>query len=260
MKYLITIFCILLLLSGCAPLKIMPEHVEKIQRIGAISLLGNNIEMLLVGTTVFNNDHYYRDSELEIDKKILTLIKNHISPIFEYVELDYDERIFTKAFKINDDSGFGVNLNIETIKPYLEEMSAKYNLDALIFVTRRKSANRNGHATVGDSIYTRYLLGSQVETIFSFQATYSVIDLKKFKLLARSGAYCTKDIPNEYWFDKKHKIELEEIKYIQTIIKEIMPINVEIGLAGTGLINSETEKNWGFGCEDCCKAFASDFM
>lgn len=258
MKYIIIIFTTLLVLQGCASIKIQPQQLERIQRIGAISLLGDKIEMLLVGTTVFNNKHYYREIGQGVDQKMRNLIREKIIHKMNYVDFDYDKDIIAQGYKYKDGTGFGRGFDIELIKPYLKDISKKYDLDALILVTRRRSGNRYGFDGIGYNLFTRSFFSKRVATIFTFQATYSIINLKTFESFARGGAYCTKDIPHEYWVDENSDMGIEKKEYIQNLMNIYMRRNVDIGLGEIGLVESKSKKDWSIGCKDCCTGVASD--
>lgn len=258
MRYFFIVLSIALILHGCAPLKIKQEQIQKIQRIGAISLIGEKMGMALSGitlsgTTLYVNEHYYRDVELDVDKKVYDFIKNHVSGEFKYVAFEYDKKLIRRAFKKLDGSGLGTGLKVEMIKSHLHEISKKYELDAIILITRGRYSvpSPSGQEIEGHHIYKRLYYGS-VQTVFAFKAKYTVINLKTWKTLAINSAYCEKKIPHKYWVGEVNEIAADQLAEIHSIINEVVQKNVEYGLGIIGLIESKSESDCGIGCDEFC--------
>ncbi len=255
MKKLLCLISILYALQGCCitPSPVSVQDLQRVNRIGVISLIGDKVGMKLAGTTAFTNKNYYRKIEgLNIDEQIRKTVKNRLGNDFEFVDFTYDITRAAQIYPYKDGSGLGTGRNIDKIESYLHEISREYNIDTLILITRRNSDNAWSVNTSGLNIFTHFFLGKQVDTQFTYQAKYIVFDLKTMKSLSSTGIYCIRSIPGEYWLRKSSSFQADQKSFIQDLIINFVEENTELGLAKLGLIDPSSKECARFGCDDGC--------
>lgn len=132
MKIRIHYLLVLVLLLGCAPMKpIPPETLNRINRIGIVSILEDKLRMQFTGFTIFNNYieeipvHHYKIDEYVVstfEKEIVSHTDMSFVRVVTDIELllSVNERRYDKAKMIKQ----------------LADLAAKNDLDAIIFVKR----------------------------------------------------------------------------------------------------------------------------
>lgn len=137
MNRLLSICLIVLTLSGCATFKIKPEKLSAIRNIGVVSILGNELCIDYVGTTVFTIKRNSFDAvKWGIDNYIRDVIGQAIRADgrFQYINHEIDSMSMHKVYGPKKAGCTKTNSNIDLIKNEIQGMKDKYDIDTLILV------------------------------------------------------------------------------------------------------------------------------
>jgi hypothetical protein len=132
-------FITLLVLSlvgcvGTGPIK--PEQKENLKTVAVVSILGDQLEFTKVGFTVFNNDHFVRDTNnWSLDNQVQSVIEKQLqqtSPSIKIVSVAFDRSQLFKVYKSPDD--WGDYISLDRIKPELKNKLTQTPVDAVFLV------------------------------------------------------------------------------------------------------------------------------
>lgn len=187
MRKLAFITVLVLSLIGCVgtgPIK--PEQKENLKTVAVVSVLGDQLEFTKVGFTVFNNDHFVRDTNnWSLDSQVQSVIEKQLqqtSPSIKIVSVAFDRSQLFKAYKSPDDWGDYVSL--DRIEPELKNKLAQTPVDAVFLVYKQRSEDPIAFTSIfveGYGIY--YRTHPFVDPLMKPYALFSVavLDGKTFK-------------------------------------------------------------------------------
>jgi len=124
MKHLITLACLCILLAGCsttaAPAK--PEEISSISKIGIASIVGDRIEYMRIGITVFTNSTTSGDtSSWGIDDFVLGELETQLPSSYDTVrvDMDHDDYEASTAKSIQEKIRAAITPGDEEVDAYL---------------------------------------------------------------------------------------------------------------------------------------------
>ncbi|MFL0802029.1 MAG: hypothetical protein K6L80_16400 [Agarilytica sp.] len=154
-KVFIYIF-VVIVLGGCtyAAIPIKNETLAKIDKVGIVSIIGNEFTYGYMGVTVFNNKVTLEEQELiDFDEKVEEILKtsiktklvNNPNPI-TVVDLNFDKEELIGSYKVD---GKYKSFDINLIANKLTVLANQHGLKYLIVVTRGYNALANGAGSTG---------------------------------------------------------------------------------------------------------------
>lgn len=233
------------MLASCAGLKpIEQEQLAAIKRVGVVSLLGNEMQIKHVGTTVFTNSHKYEQVEgWGLDRFAREVIQKELmnTSKFTYVELSEQlpslrQRYFEKEHAERDP--LPLNL-VEEFNDDLRKIANTNSVDTLLIVVR---------AAVGDpfSDTNQYVFGYGLyhRSFFMYEKTgvYGIAfivvkDVKSMETLCRRIVYSKKVIDNSNWSEELAQLSPEKKQFIEQTIKNQFSSSIKVSLKQLGLTN-----------------------
>lgn len=226
---------------GTGPIK--PEQKSNIHNIAIASLLGNELEFTKVGFTVFNNDHFVRDTtnwNLDIQtQKIISEELQKSSPDIKIVQVPFDRIELFKIYK--SPQSWGEYASVDRIEPELEKKLSETPVDAVILIYKQRGEDPIGLTSMfleGYGIYYRTL--PFVDPIMKPYALFNiaVLDGKTFKPL--TSRY-VRGISSEYgktkvtWDDQlKNNISEQMVADFQSSISIVIKDNLQGSLKEMG--------------------------
>lgn len=211
--------------AGCATLTIQPEQLGTIQRIGVISLVGNELCTRYVGTTVFTSKRAVSDvTDWNLDENIQQIIKEAITSDsqFTYVDLNIDSNTVMKIYGSEKAGCTKVGDDINYIKEEIADIKVRYGVDTIILVVESWATSdyitgRSG-LLYGYGLHQSSFLGI-TDTITHIFARVIVVDTNNFETLAEGLIHKYEEVDNEYWNLDFKKIPLEKRQFIERSIK-----------------------------------------
>ncbi len=231
-KCLIILFLVVSLVS-CAHRTVPKENLDAIKRIAVLSLIGDKIQFLQIGTTVFDNvENYHSVKEWGIDNYIEGLMKNELAAMgqFKVLDVEFNRKkmygIYRAATRLRWDHDIG------NVEEYLGELASFNSVDALILVARRYIELEYPHRMVGGyTLYHRSFLGIKITTRIYLTLVVEVVDLRTIKSLARRGIFIEKAINNSYWQEEIEDLTDDQVLFIKNTIfdklREAVPMAVK---------------------------------
>lgn len=165
-KGVIILFLLFLVISlvSCGPKRIPKENLDKMNRVAVLSLTGDKIEFIQIGTTVFNNvKKYHLVKEWMIDDYIEGLIKNELAKNqqFKVCNVEFDREKMNDTYKVA--TRLHGEHNIKKVKEYLQELASSNKLDTLFLVAYEGTELENPRRIVqGYTLYNRSLFGENL--------------------------------------------------------------------------------------------------
>ncbi|MGD9364561.1 MAG: hypothetical protein PVH87_02615 [Desulfobacteraceae bacterium] len=235
MKVRIVFPVIFLLLFGCAGVKPIPqETLNEIKRIGAISILENNLKIRYVGLTVFNNfDVEAPVSEWKIDDYVVETLKeeieNNTTWTYQVIEYEKDPLLFI----------YEKGNHKEQIETELAAISKKNELDAIIFVKREWFQDpilhdQNVH---GYGIYQRNVIFGKMSAMY-LVAHVTIYETTGMTPLCEFYLIDDQKIENEYFTKDFNNLTEKQVKEIETWIKNAIKKELVEELAKHGILKT----------------------
>ena len=222
-KGLIILFSMFLVASlvSCIQRMISKENLDKISNVAALSLMGDKIQFVHIGTTVFNNvEKYHSVKDWRIDDYIEGLIKNELArnQQFAVLNVEFDREKMNDIYKVDTRIH-----DISKVKEYLQELALSNNVDTLFLVTHASIYFEYPSRRVeGYTLYNRSFFGKKVETEINLTLSIEVVDLRTIKTLAGGGFFTKKDIDNSYYQEEIKDLTDDQVLFIKKIIFEIL--------------------------------------
>ncbi len=225
MNRLFTICLIVLILSGCATFQIKPEKLAAIRNISAVSILGNELCIDYVGTTVFTiKSNSFDVKEWEIDNYIQDVISKAIKADdrFQYINHEIDPMSMHKVYGSKKSGCTKVQPNINLIKDEIQELRDRYDIDTLILVLEYWSnadyiSGRSG-LLFNYGIHQSSFMGI-TETFSHLFAHIYVIDTLSSEIMSNNFLYVYEKIDNMYFNLDLNALPDEKKEFIETSIK-----------------------------------------
>jgi hypothetical protein len=221
-KSLIIVFSVLLVVSlgGCGPKRIPKENLDAISKVAALSLMGDKIQFIQIGTTVFNNvEKYHLVKEWRIDDYIEGLIKSELArnQQLKISSVEFDREKMNDTYKVA--TRIHGDHHISKVKEYLQEFSSSNNLDTLFLVAHESTELQNPRRIVGGyTLYNRSLLGAKIETQIYLTLVIEVVDLRTIKSLASQTIFIKKGIANSYWQEEIKDLTDDQVLFVKKVI------------------------------------------
>lgn len=230
----------LLVMCGCATTKpIEPQKLTQIHRVGTISLLGDKINLVQVGTTVFNNVNSYNGvAEWNIDGFTVAEIQRQlakntsITPVpIAYQQSDFSEIYLSQlSFPYTD-------YDIASVKSKLIAIGKSNGIDTLLLVlSRRLDMTGYNHYIHGYGVFSRSLLGVEVGSSFSLGLTIAVVDLQTQEILSESAFSVVKPLDRGVWKDSISKYSEAERALLKSYALDGIKSEIPVSLGKLGLL------------------------
>jgi len=156
MKRIMLYILMIVILGGCtyAAIPIKNETLVKIDKIGIVSIVGNEFTYGYMGITVFNNEvklenQNFIDFDYQVqrilEESINTKLTNNPKPI-KIVNVDFDREKLINSYR---EEGKYKVFNINLIKNELTNIANSHDLKYLVVVTRGYNAIANGAGSTG---------------------------------------------------------------------------------------------------------------
>lgn len=232
---------VLMFVSGCATTKpIEPEKIAQIRKVGAVSLLGERLNIVQVGTTVFNNVNTFEDVPgWNVDEFAVGELKTFLGNDrpYTFVPITYQQKQLSSIYKSKDRFPYA-DFDIDYIRDQLVKIKGEYEVDTLVLLlSSRRDTTGNGHYLHGFGVFSRSLLGVEVGSTFTLGATLAVIDLNTLEILSTSPVSLVKRLERGIWKESVSRYSPEELdllkNYLFDGIKSAVPVSLEkLGLQG----------------------------
>jgi hypothetical protein len=240
MKVRFTFFLFLFLLVGCATIKPIPqEELNAIHKIGVVSILGDNLKIRFIGTTIFNNfDKDVSVIDWKIDKYVVDTLDEEItqSTSMSFQSVEYDIRPLLITYDKGNHS--------DQVKNELEALSKKNELDALIFVKREWFQDPIIHDqdVNGYGMFQRSFL-SVKSSALHIVASATIYDTKQMTPLGGFYLIDDKEIDNSYFTKDFENLPNDKQKEIEVWMKDAIKKKLIEGLTKYGLLPPKEGKH-----------------
>lgn len=234
-KGLIILFLVFLVISlfNCGPKRIPKENLDAMNRVAVLSLMGDKIEFIQIGTTVFNNvQKYHLVKDWMIDNYIEDLIKNELAKNqrLKICDVEFDREKMNATYKVA--TRLHGEHNINKVKGYLQELASSNKLDILFLVAYESRELENPRRMVkGYTLYNRSLFGKKLTTQVYLTFVIEVVDLRTIKSIASRYMFTQRYIDNSYWQEEIKDLTDDQVLYIKKIIfdtfREIIPLEIK---------------------------------
>jgi hypothetical protein len=241
MHRVLFLFITFLLISGCAALQpIDPEKLTAIQRIGVISLLGDEMQIKKVGTTVFNNvEKYEKVGDWKIDEYVKSVVRGEIvdNSRFVYVELTADQQALRQTYF--EKERIKKAADAESVKDEMKQIAHTDSIDTLVLVLRMATGDPfsdTNQYVYGYGLYHRSFLSYEQTGVYG-RMLVVVQDVKTMEEMRRRGVVAKKVVDNAYWTEEFARLPAGKQQYIEKTIKEEIGSSLKLGLNRLGLTN-----------------------
>jgi hypothetical protein len=228
----------LFLLSSCGITSISPDKLSQVRTIGAMSLLGDELHIAQVGTTVFNNLDKDEKAGWAIDRFTTEKIKNILAgkTKLRFVDIDYKYSDFEPIYRST--SRFpAFDYDLKDVREPLLQLKSAYGIDLLILVARVRERVVNSPMYVhGCAIYSESFLGLEVKTRAFLAAEIAVVDMTDFKILSDARMVGSKLLGKAFWRENVKDYRPEELRLLEIFCKSALESKLDGALAGFGLI------------------------
>ena len=209
----------LFLVSGCATMQIAPETVNRLKRVGLISVTAHEFHRRYTGFTVFGNEREKQDiSAWKVDDEYERQMQNALSRLglFEAVIVPYDRKEFYSVYKINgpwDAPAFRKEwVNVEE---QVKSFAQAHSLDAVVMVIWHYYDDLFAHTNQrlrGAGLYARGMGDITSVSVIHLLSSLAVIDGKTGKPLATIGLVFSKDVPPDLARSALTSLEEDELR------------------------------------------------
>jgi hypothetical protein len=230
-----------LLIPGCASLQpIDRERLNAMERIGVISLLGDEMQIKKVGTTVFNNvEKYEQVGDWKIDEFVKGVVRDEIitNGRLTYVELAGDQQELRQKYFERERAD--KIANPDSVKNELKQIADAASVDTLVLVVRMATGDPfsdTNQYVYGYGLYHRSFFMYDQTGVFG-RALIVVKDAKTMEELRKRGVPSKRVVDDSYWTLEFAQLPLEKRQYIENTIKDEMKASLKIQLNRLGLTN-----------------------
>lgn len=154
-KRILTLLSAVVVLAGCTlaatPLK--NDQINKIDKIGIVSFVGNEFSYAYLGFTVFGNyenliEQEYIDFDDEVTRTLTSAIETTLNnpKKIEVVDVEFDRAAMLASYKEN---GEYKKFTIESVANELAQIAQANGVNYLLVVTRGYNAIANGAGAMG---------------------------------------------------------------------------------------------------------------
>jgi hypothetical protein len=195
---------LLIILSGCVTMRIPPETVSRLKRVGVISVTAHEFHRRYTGFTVFGNEREKQDiSAWKVDDEYETQMQTALSKLglFEAVVVPYDRAEFYPVYNISgpwDAPAFRKEwINVEE---QLRGFAQKHSLDAVVMVIWHDYDDFLAHTNQrirGAGLYARGMGDITSASVIHLLSSLGVIDGQTGKPIAIIGLLFTRKVPPE---------------------------------------------------------------
>lgn len=155
LKRIASIFSIVVVLAGCtlAATPLNNDQINKIEKIGIVSFVGNDFSYANLGFTVFSNSENLVEQEyIDFDEEVTRVLKSTIEKKLnnpkkiDVVDVEFDKPALLASYKEN---GKYKKFQIELVADELAKIAKEHKLNYLLVVTRGYNAIENGAGFMG---------------------------------------------------------------------------------------------------------------
>ncbi len=202
-NYLVFI-SLLILLTGCATTRIEPEIVNRLKRVGIISITAHEFHRRYTGLTVFGNEKEKQDiSAWKVDDEYEIQMQSALSKLglFEAVLVPYDRKDFYPVYNINgpwDAPAF--RKEWENIEDQVKSFAQKHSLDAVVMVIWHDYDDYFAHTNQrlrGAGLYARGYGDTTSVSVVHLLSSLGVLDGRTGKPIATVGLIFSEDVAPE---------------------------------------------------------------
>jgi len=166
-------------LYGCATTYSIPEEQrERIDRVGAVSLLGDDVRVLYEGTisVLDHNSALHDTKKWSIDEYALQTLAQTVSQDspFTYVQLDIDKGALFSIYDPLTEDVRSKKYDLRRIKEGLRGIGTKYDLDALLIILETDNFSRSTVGGMQVNLVAGYGISRKSFLGIPFQATHAV--------------------------------------------------------------------------------------
>jgi hypothetical protein len=238
-KHLIlSVLSSLALLSGCGA-AIPADRLSQARTVGAISLLGDWIDIVQIGTISVNNVHRREKVAPAIDRIAVDRLKSDIArkTKLRFVAVDYQYSDFAPIYRST--SRFpDADYDLGYAREMLTGVRNKYGIDLLILVLKaRREADADGHYISGYGLFGRSFFGVEADVRAALGADIAVVDMKDFKILSVVSITRWRDLEKNLWKDIGD-YKPDELKSLATFYRTTLESEIDRALDQFGLISS----------------------
>jgi len=231
---------IVVMICGCATTKpIEPQRLSQIHKIGAVSLLGDKLNIVQVGTTVFNNVNKYEPVPAwDIDRFAVTEIQKSLttSETFTFLPIAYDQKDLADIYRSQDSFPYA-DFDINYVKEKLAALGKDNGIDTLLVVlSARRDLTGNHHFMHGYGVFSRSLFGAEVGASFSLGATLAVIDVRGPEVLSVAPLFIHKPLERGIWKEHISHYAPEELALLKSYTQNAIKSEVALALVKLGLV------------------------
>jgi hypothetical protein len=238
----VLLLCVLFLAS-CGITPIPPHKLSQARTIGAISLLGDQLHIAQVGTTVFNNVDKDEKAGWAMDRFTTQKIKNILAgkSNLKFVDIDYKYSDFEPIYQATTRFP-AADYDLKYARDALSKLRQDYGIDLLILVARTRHGIEDGIMYVhGCAIYNRSLLGISVETKAYLAAEIAIVDMADFKILTDALMIDRQDYERRLWKENVKDYSGLELRFLEAFYKGALESRLNSTLAGFGLLPKSTQ-------------------
>lgn len=171
-------------MAACATQPAAP--LTEVKTIGLVSALGDELEVIGVGTTVFQNKEAAIDvSNWEVDEMVLTHLAEKLGERYRIVDVDYDEDAIISEQQKKAKAFFGSTVGLNDMfrdQIQLTDKVLEAEVDAYVVIVPSPQnwyGLRGNPTFFGPGIYSSSFLGSR-NTFMYLGAAMVVVDAKSF--------------------------------------------------------------------------------
>ena len=244
MKRLLLIIFVIPIIVGCAAPVIKPEKLSSIKKVSAVSLLGDELCVNYLGTTVFTKKRFSANVEnWNINEFVQQEVQNIIlaDGYYTYIDISVNQNTFTNIYKSREAKCIKTrDFDINLIKDEIQVIRATYNVDTLIFVLESNAPTQyyidsRTNVLIGYGLYRSSFLGIN-ETVSHAFVEVLVIDTGTMEKLSAINAWGFERIDNKYWNEGFDNLSSDDKKFVEYSIKKTLKSNLQTVLRKINII------------------------
>lgn len=235
-KTLITALLSLALLAGCSGAARLPaDKLARARTVGAISLLGDEMNVVQVGTTTFGNSNKKQRVAPGIDRLAVERIKTDLGKtLLSFVDVDYKYSDFVPIYRAASRLPYA-DYDLRYAQPALAAVKDKYSIELLILIARaRREADANNNYLTGYGIFSRAFFGMETSTRAGLAADIAVVDMSDFKILSVASITRWSDLDRTMWKDISDYTR-DELKTVASFYRSALESEIDRALDQFGL-------------------------